>query len=60
MSLSGLLLSMVISRSIHVGANSIISFFLWPSNIPLYVCTTSSLSTSLSADSWIVSLSGLL
>ena len=29
-------LSMIISRSIHVTANGIISFFLWLSNIPLY------------------------
>ena len=44
---------MIISRSIHVG---IISFFLWLSNIPLYIYmyiyiyTTSSLSTHLSMD----------
>ena len=30
-------LSMIISRSIHVAANGIISFFLM-SNIPLYIC----------------------
>ena len=30
-------LSMTVSGSIHVAANGIISFFLWPSNIPLYV-----------------------
>ena len=29
-------LSMIISRSIHVTANGIISFFLWLSNTPLY------------------------
>ena len=29
---------MVISRSIHVDANGIISFFLWLSNSPLCVC----------------------
>ena len=40
-------LSMTISRSIHAAANGIISFFLWPSNIPLYICTTSSLSIPL-------------
>ena len=28
---------MIISRSIHVAANGIISFFLWLSNIPLYI-----------------------
>ena len=35
---------MVIFRSIHLAANGIISFFLELSNIPLYVCITSSLS----------------
>ena len=30
-------LSMIISRSIHVAANGIISFFLWLSNIPLQI-----------------------
>ena len=40
--------SMIISRSIHVAANGIISTFLWL-NIPLYICTTPSLSIS-SAD----------
>ena len=30
--------SMIISRSIHVAARGIISFFLWLSNIPLYMC----------------------
>ena len=30
-------LSMIISRSIHVAANGIISFFLWLSNILLYI-----------------------
>ena len=29
-------LSMVISRSIHIAANGIISFLLWPSNNQLY------------------------
>ena len=41
-------LTMPISRSIHVAVNGIISFlalfFLWLSNTPLYICTTSSLS----------------
>ena len=32
------------SRSIHVAANGIIAFFLWLSNIPLYIRATSSLS----------------
>ena len=31
-------LSMIMSRSIHVPANSVISFFLWLSCIPLCVC----------------------
>ena len=30
-------LSMTISRSIHVAANGIISFFLWLSNITFYI-----------------------
>ena len=30
------------SRSIHVVASGIISFFLWLSNIPLHICPTSS------------------
>ena len=37
-------LRMTISRSIHAAANGIISFFLWPSNVPLCIYTTSSLS----------------
>ena len=37
-------LSMIISRSIHVTPNDIISFFLWLRNIPLHICSTSSLS----------------
>ena len=32
-------LSVIISGSIHVAANGIISFSLWLSRIPLYVCT---------------------
>ena len=31
-------LSMIISRSMHVAANCIISFFLWLSNTPFCVC----------------------
>ena len=42
------LCSMIISRSIHIAANSIISFFLWLSNIPLSICSTSFLSIYLS------------
>ena len=30
-------LNMIISMFIHVAANDIISFFLWLSNIPLYM-----------------------
>ena len=30
------LLSMIISRSIHIAENDIISFFLWLGNSPLY------------------------
>ena len=37
-------LNMIISRSIQVAENDIIWLFLWLSNIPLYVYTTSSLS----------------
>ena len=33
-------LGMIISRSIHVKAGGIISFFLWLNNIPLYIHTT--------------------
>ena len=36
-----LTLLVIISRSIHVAVNGIISFFLWLSSIPLYICTTS-------------------
>ena len=42
------LCSMIMSRSIYIAANSIISFFLWLSNIPLSVCSTSFLSIYLS------------
>ena len=48
------------SRSTHVATNSIISFFLWLSNIQLYICTTSSLSTLLSMDISVISMSWLL
>ena len=30
--------------------------FLWPSNIPLYICTTTSLSIYLSMDIWVASV----
>ena len=36
-------LSMIISRSIHVAKKGIISFILWLSNSPPYICTASSL-----------------
>ena len=52
-------LSMIIASCIHVAANSIISFFLWLSNILLYICTTS-LSIHLLMDIWHVSMSWLL
>ena len=39
---------MTVSRSIHVSTNDSISFLLWLGNIPLYICTTSSLSIHLS------------
>ena len=42
--LSLTVLCTIISRSVHVAANGIISFFLWLSNIPLPICATSSLS----------------
>ena len=35
---------------IHVAENDIILFFLWLSNIPFCICTTSSLSIPLSMD----------
>ena len=41
---------MITSRSIHVRANGIISFFLRLSSIPLYLCTTSSSAIPLSKD----------
>ena len=34
-----ILLNIIPSRSIHAVANGKISFFLWPSNILLYICT---------------------
>ena len=38
------------SRSIHVAANDVISLFLWLSDIPLHICTISSLSIPLLMD----------
>ena len=46
-------LSMIISSCIHVAANDIISFFVWLSSIPLYICTKS-LSIPLSWLLWII------
>ena len=43
---------MIISRSIHVAANGIISFF-FVANIPVYICTMSSLSGHLSVDIYV-------
>ena len=43
-------LCLTISRSIHTSLHGPISFFLWVSNILLYICTTSSLSVRLSMD----------
>ena len=53
-------LSMIISRSIYVAANGIISFLLWLSNIPWYICTTSSLSIPLSVSTYVAFMSWLL
>ena len=52
-------LRIIISRSI-IAANGIISFFLWLTNISLYICATSSLSISLSMDWNFVSFLGLV
>ena len=37
---------MTIFTFIHVAANDIILFFLWLSNIPLHICTTSHIHSS--------------
>ena len=42
------LLSVIVSRSIHVAANDIISFFWWQCDIPLCMCVYIYLTTSLS------------
>ena len=39
-----------ISKSIHVVTNGSVSFLLWLSSIPLYICTISSLSNHLLKD----------
>ena len=41
---------MIISRSIHVAANGVTSFFFMADNIPLYACTQFSLSIHLSTN----------
>ena len=41
---------MIISRSIHVAANGVTSFFSIADNIPLYACTQFSLSIHLSTN----------
>ena len=43
-------LYMRVSRSIHLTIKTQFCFFLWLSNIPLYICATSSLSIPLSMD----------
>ena len=37
LSLFDISFNMIISRSTHIAANGIISFFLWLSNIPLFI-----------------------
>ena len=49
-------LNTIISMSIHIAANDIISSFLWLSNIPSCVCTTSSLPIHLLMDIWVISM----
>ena len=44
----------LISKHIHADAHGIISFFLWLSNIPLYIGTTSSLSIPPLMDIYVV------
>ena len=43
-------LSIITSRSIHVIENGKVTLYLWLSNIPLYIYTTSSLSVNLLMD----------
>ena len=45
------LISMTISKSIHVAANGIILFFLM-ANIPLYICTTSKSTIKMTISVW--------
>ena len=44
--------SRIISSSIHVATNGIISFFFWLNDIPLHICTTSSLTQVLDIFIW--------
>ena len=53
-------LCMTVSRSIHLTTNNSFHFFLWLSNIPLYICATTSLSIHLLIDTQIASMSWLL
>ena len=46
------------SRFIHVTTNGVILFFLWQSNIPLYIFTTSSLSIHLQMKIYVTSNPG--
>ena len=50
----------LIARSIYDAANGIVSFFLWLSSVPLYICTVSSLSIPLSMDIQFASMYWLL
>ena len=50
------LLSMIISRSIHIATNGLCSFFLWLNSIPLYICITSSFSIHVSMEIQVVSM----
>ena len=54
-----ILLSIILSRSIHVATNGNILSFLWLNNIPLNMCTTAT-SHHLSTDTSVVSMSWLL
>ena len=50
---------MIFSESIHTAANGNIYSFVWPSKIPLYICTTSETSHLLMS-TWVASMSWLL
>ena len=51
--LTSLSRTLIISSCIPVAADGIISSFLWLSSIPLYICTTPSLSIHLSMAFWL-------